>query len=94
VDIDCDPSIYLPGPDYTNFQIVKATAVSQVIEVAHMEFDFVINLCDGVVDEDRAGIEVVQELERSGVAFTGVRSSFYEPSREEMKIACRRAGVP
>ena len=94
VDMDCDPSLYLTGPDYTNFQIAKATAVRQVIEVAGMGFDFVINLCDGVADEDRAGIEVVQELERSGAAFTGVRSSFYNPSREEMKIAGRRVGVP
>jgi len=67
LDPACDPSRYLPGPVYTHFHIRKATAVRQVIDLARQHFDVVINLCDGVWDEDRAGIEVVQALERLGV---------------------------
>ncbi len=52
-----------------------------------------INLCDGAWDQDTAGIEVVQALERMHVAFTGAASSFYDPSREAMKMACHSAGV-
>src|SRR5438128_1331041 len=84
---------YLPGRECTAFQICKATAVRQVVDIARMSFDLIINLCDGAWDEDRAGIEVVQTLERLGVAFTGAGSSFYDPSREAMKMACHAAGV-
>ena len=92
-DPQCVPDRYLPGHTYTNFQIRKTTAVRQVADIARLGFDVVINLCDGAWDEDRPGIEVVQALERLGVAFTGAGSSFYDPSREAMKIACHSAGV-
>jgi D-alanine-D-alanine ligase-like ATP-grasp enzyme len=87
------PDRYLPGHDYTNFQIRKTTAVRQLVEISRMDFDVVVNLCDGAWDEDRPGIEVVQALEQLGVAFTGAGSSFYDPSREAMKIACYSAGI-
>src|SRR5271169_2220170 len=93
LDPACVPDRYLPGHNYTNFQIRKTTAVRQVAEIACMDFDVVINLCDGAWDEDRPGIEVVQALERLGVAFTGAGSSFYDPSREAMKIACYSADI-
>ena len=92
-DPACVPDFYLPGHDYANFQIHKTTAVRQVADVARLNFDAVINLCDGAWEEDRPGIEVVQALERLGVAFTGAGSAFYDPSREAMKMACHSAGV-
>lgn len=87
------PDRYLPGHDYTDFQIRKTTAIRQVAEIARMNFDVIVNLCDAAWEEDRPGIEVVQALERLGVAFTGAGSSFYDPSREAMKIACYSAGI-
>ncbi len=89
----CDPSRHLPGPSYSNFDIRKAIAVKQVIEIAQQGFDVAINLCDGAWDEDRPGIEVVQALEKLNVAFTGAGSAFYDPSREAMKMAAYSAGV-
>ena len=65
-DLPCVPDRYLPGHDYTHFQIRKATAVRQVADIARMDFDAAINLCDGAWDEERPGIEVVQALERLG----------------------------
>src|SRR6266849_6365110 len=53
----------------------KAKAVRQVIDLAHRDFDVFINLCDGAWDEDRAGIEVVQTLERLDLPFTGTTSN-------------------
>lgn len=88
----CDPSRYLPGPIYTHVNVAKATAVRQVSEIARLGVDVAINLCDGAWDEDRPGIEVVQTLERLNIAFTGAGSTFYEPSREAMKMACHSAG--
>ena len=93
LDPPVDPSRYLSDHACTHVSIAKATAVRQVVDVVRQGFDVVINLCDGAWDEDRAGIEVVQTLERLGVPFTGAGSGFYDPSREEMKMACQAAGV-
>lgn len=93
LDPPCDPSCYLPEHHYRHYLISKATAVRQVNEIAQQGFDVVINLCDGAWDEDRAGIEVVQALERLNIAFTGAGSLFYDPSREAMKMAVHSAGV-
>ncbi len=73
--------------------IHKATAVRQVRELVQQGFDLFINLCDGAWDEDRAGIEVVQALERYNVPFTGATSDFYEPTREDMKRVCHNYGI-
>jgi D-alanine-D-alanine ligase len=93
LESECDPARYLPDHDWTNFRITKAAAARRVGEIARMGFDAVVNLCDGAWDEDRAGCEVVQALERLNVAFTGAGSAFYDPSREAMKMACHSAGV-
>lgn len=88
-----DPSRYLPEYEVENHFLRKATSVRQLEELVQRGFDAFINLCDGAGDEERAGIEVVQTLERLGAAFTGASSAFYEPTREAMKEACHRAGV-
>jgi D-alanine-D-alanine ligase-like ATP-grasp enzyme len=71
----------------------KSTAVGTVVELAGHGFDLFFNLCDGAWAEDRPGIEVVQALERVGLAFTGATSEFYEPTREAMKRVCDAWGV-
>lgn len=65
----------------------------RVIELSRLGYDVFLNLCDGAWDEDRPGIEVVQALERTGQAFTGATSWFYEPSREAMKRVCAAYGI-
>jgi D-alanine-D-alanine ligase len=90
-----DPRPWLPACDHEcEYHLLdKATSVSAVRALAGRGFDAFINLCDGYSHQDAAGIEVVKELERLGVAFTGPGSAFYEPSREDMKRACRAAGI-
>jgi D-alanine-D-alanine ligase-like ATP-grasp enzyme len=73
--------------------IHKATAAAQVRDLVRSGFDAFVNLCDGAWDEDRAGIEVVQTLERLGAVYTGADERFYDPTREAMKLACHYAGV-
>ncbi len=90
----CDPSPWLPDHACEYHLVDKPTAVRQVRDlVKRGHFDVFINLCDGAWDEDRAGIEVVQTLERLGAAFTGASSAFFEPSREAMKLVCHQFGV-
>ncbi|HEX6203434.1 MAG TPA: SET domain-containing protein-lysine N-methyltransferase [Thermoanaerobaculia bacterium] len=83
-----DPSRWLDGHELVRVDLAKATAVREVTRLARQGFDVFFNLCDGAWDEDRPGIEVVEALERLGVAYTGPTPVFYEPSRDAMKRVC------
>ncbi len=84
---------YLEGHECEIHGLEKASSVARVTALARNGFDVFINLCDGSWDSDSPGIEVVQTLERLNVPFTGASSSFYDPSREEMKRVCRSLGI-
>lgn len=71
----------------------KHESVKQVEELIRQDFDLFFNLCDGAADQDIPGIEVIQTLERHGVPFAGACSECYEPTRVEMKEACRDLGI-
>jgi D-alanine-D-alanine ligase-like ATP-grasp enzyme len=88
-DLDSSPGTYFKGYEIEHHFLHKKTAVSRVTELATQGFDVFVNLCDGSWDEDRAGIEVVQALERLNLPFTGAGSSFYDPTRDLMKMVCR-----
>lgn len=82
------------GHTYEFRRLQKANAAQQLHAlISSKEFDVFINLCDGTVDDEAAGIEVVQILEAYNVPFTGADSRFYDPSRKEMKQACHLAGI-
>lgn len=87
------PGIYFKGHEFEQHLLDKKTAVRRVMELASQDFDVFVNLCDGSWDEDRAGIEVVQALERLNLPFTGAGSLFYDPGRDLMKMVCRYYGV-
>lgn len=93
-DWPCDPRPFLPEASWHVAQLVKrdsVVAVTRLIESGR--FDLFFNLCDGAADEDSPGIEVVETLERLQVPFTGATSNYYEPTREQMKVACRSQGI-
>lgn len=94
-DWPCDPRPYLPEADWTLAVLVdKASGPVQTRALLEQRFDLYFNLCDGAEGQrDVPGIEVVQVLEEAGVPFTGATSSFYEPTRMQMKEACARAGI-
>ncbi len=92
-DWPCDPRPFYPEADWDVATLKKRTAVRDVTRLAKKGYDLFFNLCDGAADEKTPGIEVVQTLEKLGVAFTGATSEFYEPSRERMKQACRDEGI-
>ncbi len=56
-------------------------------------FDVYFNLCDGALDEDYPGLDVVQALEALNLPFTGSDSGFYDQSREEMQAGAEAYGV-
>ncbi len=88
-----DPSRLMPEHDWERSPIHKATAVQTVRRLALRGYDVFINMCDAAWDEDLPGLEVVIELERLGVAYTGPTPEFYEPTRQWLKGVCHRIGV-
>lgn len=57
------------------------------------KFDVYFNFCDGSLDEDRPGLDVVQALETLNLPFTGADSRFYCPTREQMQAVAEIQGV-
>ena len=93
-DWPCDPRPFLPEDEWTLCTLEdKFTSVAAVERQIEKGFDLFFNLCDGAEGQDIPGIEVVETLEKHGVPFTGATSSFYEPTRQQMKDACTSVGV-
>lgn len=92
-DWPCDPRPFLPEATWHVATLHKKDCVEHVTHLIREGFDLFFNLCDGAADQDIPGIEVVQTLERHGVPFTGGTSEFYEPTRAQMKEACRAEGI-
>ena len=88
-----DPSEWLKNQIWDRYFIRKKDAEIQLSDLIRKRYDLFLNLCDGAEGEDRPGIEVVKMLEKTCVAFTGADSAFYDPSKEEMKIACEKSGI-
>ncbi len=92
-DWPCDPRPFMPEATWHLEVLTKSTSVERVTARVNEGFDLFFNLCDGAADEATPGIEVVRALERLDVPFTGATSEYYEPSRVEMKEACRAQGI-
>ena len=93
-DWPCDPRPFLPEEQWHVETLNKKTSVEVITRLVEGgEFDLFFNLCDGAADQGIPGIEVVETLEKLEVPFTGATSNYYEPTREEMKEACRREGI-
>ncbi|MDC0347504.1 D-alanine--D-alanine ligase [Planctomycetota bacterium] len=93
-DWPCDPRPFLPEADWHVATLEgKHESVTQVEKLLNQDFDLFFNLCDGAADQDTPGIEVIHALEKHGVPFVGASSECYEPTREEMKNACRQLGI-
>ncbi|KAG2425031.1 hypothetical protein HYH02_015082 [Chlamydomonas schloesseri] len=106
VDPHAKPEAYDPHGRYewSAAFLRKATSAAQLLELvpgvteqggdsAKAAPDVFLNLCDGGWDEDRAGKEVVEALERLNLPYTGANAAFYEPSKIEMKMAAHYYGV-
>lgn len=93
-DWPCDPRPFLPDDDWHVATLVdKHESIGHVERLIEEGFDIFFNLCDGAADQDIPGIEVVETLEKHGVPFTGATSECYEPTRTQMKEACKEIGI-
>lgn len=93
VDPYLAPHLWAPEHSWETVLVEKVSAVRTVRALARRGFDAFVNLCDGSLDEEQAGVEVTRELERLGVAFTGTDARLFEPSRQSLKLVCEDVGV-
>ncbi len=89
-----DPSPHLEGRKWRHHVVQQRDVEGQIKSLMDDGVDVFINLCDGTPDELVSGIHLVKTLEKLGAAFTGADASFFDPTRQEMKRAAARVGVP
>ena len=93
-DVPYDPSSYFTEHRWEHFIPHPTNYQNEIDQLIKKGFDIFVNLCDGTPDDELPGIGLVSFLEERGVAFTGAGTSFFDPTRIEMKQAARSAGVP
>jgi D-alanine-D-alanine ligase len=88
-----DPDKFLQGYEWeiVNTQRPVLDFIRDLEARGH--FDVYFNLCDGGMDEDRPGLDVIQALETLNLPFTGADSRFYNPTREVMQAEAELQGV-
>ena len=89
-----DPSPHMNGFRWKHYLVNPENVERQIRSLANEGVDVFINLCDGTPDDQLSGIGLVKTMEKLNVAFTGANSDFFDPTRQEMKSAARKARVP
>jgi D-alanine-D-alanine ligase len=90
---DYTPKIYLEDYEWDMYAVVQP-AYEFIGHVSKRnDYDVYLNLCDGGVDEDRPGVDVVQALEALNLPFTGSDARFYNPTREQMQAVAEIQGI-
>jgi D-alanine-D-alanine ligase len=90
---DYTPAYYLKDYDW-DMHYVKKPILDFLGDLARDDrYSVYLNLCDGGVDEDRPGFDLVAALEELNLPFTGANASFYNPTREHMQSVAEQAGV-
>ena len=93
-DVPYDPSPHMNGFKWKQHLVSPKNVERQLRELAGEGVDVFFNLCDGTPDDALSGIGLVQTMEKLALAFTGADSSFFDPSRQEMKAYAKKSNVP
>jgi D-alanine-D-alanine ligase len=93
-DVPYDPSPHMNGFKWKQHLVSPKNIERQLRELASDGVDVFFNLCDGTPDDELSGIGLVQTMEKLALAFTGADSSFFDPSRQEMKANAKKSNVP
>ena len=89
-----DPSPHMNGFKWKHHPMHPKGVEKQIRELMNEGVDVFVNLVDGTPDDPLSGIGLVTIMEKLGVAFTGADSTFFDPSRQEMKAYAKKANVP
>lgn len=89
---------YNPAPLLSGFDWEFVT-VEQPVETfirrldAEKKFDVYLNIYEGEDATDLSGADLIREMERLNLAFTGSDIEFYSATREQMQTAAEKYGV-
>ncbi|MFZ5878685.1 MAG: D-alanine--D-alanine ligase [Chloroflexota bacterium] len=89
-----DPSPHMNGYKWKHYLVHPRNVDRQLQSLMDEGVEVFINLCDGTPDDALSGIGLVKAMEKLGAAFTGADSAFFDPTRQQMKAAARKSGVP
>lgn len=89
-----DPSAHMTGYKWTQYTVDTSRPVAALRKLMDEGVDVFLNLSDGTPDDPYSGVDLVRALEKLGAAFTGADSKFFDPTRQQMKTAARKAEVP
>lgn len=89
---------YNPAPLLSGFDWEFVTVEQPVVEFIrklHTEknFDVYLNIYEGEDANDFSGVDLIREMERLNLAFTGADLKFYGANREQMQSAAEQYGV-
>jgi D-alanine-D-alanine ligase len=88
-----NPAVLLGGFDW-EFVTVQPPAAEFIRRLsAEKKYDVYLNIYEGEDNDDQTCFELVREMERLGLAFTGADTRFYSLTREQMQAAAEQNGV-
>eukprot|EP01017_Pseudomicrothorax_dubius_P016668 TRINITY_DN1887_c0_g3_i2.p1 TRINITY_DN1887_c0_g3~~TRINITY_DN1887_c0_g3_i2.p1 ORF type:complete len:350 (+),score=63.41 TRINITY_DN1887_c0_g3_i2:40-1089(+) len=96
LDPPTTPAVFFTKDDPYVFEleiIDYGREAEQIKKIAERKPWVVVNHCDGAPDEKRAGIEVIYELEKNNLPYTGAHDHFYAITKREMKETADRLGI-
>ncbi len=88
-----DLSRLLPGHTVHHAFLDKHTTYAQLKALSAQGFDIFVNLCEGYLEWDVPGIDVIHSLEALNLPHTGPCSTLYDPPKTLMKYVAHSMGV-
>ncbi|MCX8019790.1 MAG: SET domain-containing protein-lysine N-methyltransferase [Chitinophagaceae bacterium] len=83
----------LPEHEFHHVFLNKLTTYRQLKNLSKQGYDIFVNLCEGYLEWEVPGIDVIYSLEMLNLPFTGPSSALYDPSKELMKYIAYCEGV-
>lgn len=83
----------LPGHEVQHVFLNKLTTYRQLRDLGRQGFDIFVNLCEGYLEWEVPGIDVIYTLEQLNLPFTGPTALLYDPPKDLMKYVAYCQGV-
>ena len=88
-----DLTMLLPGDEVDHVFLNKLTTYKQLKELARMNYDVFVNLCEGYLEWSVPSIDVPYYLDLLQLPYTGPDTRVYDPSKELMKYVAFTVGA-
>jgi len=87
-------SSFKPPWEWETRLIGKENVFQQINALKKLDnFDVYFNLCNGALNDDVAGIEVIKALDFFGLPYTGSDETFFSLNKQDMKAIALASGV-